>query len=302
MRNHAGSHETRWVFVVALVVLVFSCFLFTGPPLPANAIEMQKLPVPVPIQRYPIAKVPDLIVSSLSIPSYGVIGGQIKVTDTTRNNWYGSTTQATRTRYWLSADNTVGNDIYVGEREIPPLMAFSESTWVGSFKVPSSMQIAPYYVLVCADNNGIVPEGNERNNCRFSTNKIMFGYQNLMMKSLSNPPATIPTNQPFRVTDTVFNNGQVPIDVETVTKYYMSDDRTVGNDVYLGNRVVPAGLLGGAENTGSSWLVFLWEWAADQRPFYLLACADNTALLREWSEQNWDNCRFSDTRFQMTYQ
>ena len=62
---------------------------------------------------------PDMIVSTLTVPSTGGAGMPITVTDTTKNQGAGSTAKVTTTSFYLSANTTVGTgDVLLGSRSV----------------------------------------------------------------------------------------------------------------------------------------------------------------------------------------
>ncbi|MCX6224693.1 MAG: CAP domain-containing protein [Bacteroidia bacterium] len=117
---------------------------------------------------------PDLIVASVSNPSASVtLGSSFVVTDTTRNTGTGSTLVMTVTKYYLSADSKVGNDVYLGMRTVAAgLAAGANSSGQVTVTIPSTTPVGSYYLVACANADKTEQETNEGNNCRFSTTKI----------------------------------------------------------------------------------------------------------------------------------
>lgn len=111
----------------------------------------------------------------------------------------------------------------------------------------------------------------------------------LVVTSVSNPPALAAPGSSFSVTDSVKNQGTLGAGVST-TRYYLSLDTTIGiGDILLtGTRA--AGKIGtGATSTGTVNVTIPTSTALVT--YYLLACADDTTKVSEGDETN--NCRAS---------
>ena len=116
---------------------------------------------------------------------------------------------------------------------------------------------------------------------------------NLVVTSLTNPPATATPGTVFTVTDTVKNQSRIPAALSR-TQYYLSlDDSKGSGDKLLGGRVVPA-LGDNGIFTGS--LQLLIPTNTPLATYFLLACADDTELVAETDEAN---CRASTTTVQV---
>jgi hypothetical protein len=118
----------------------------------------------------------------------------------------------------------------------------------------------------------------------------------LVITSISNPPASAYRGSSFRVTDTV-KNGVPPCGagsrVGSTTTYYRlsTDTKITGSDPLLtGNRHVPS-LVGGASSTGAVTVTI--PISLTPGIYYLGACADSEYNISEENENN--NCRASTT-------
>ena len=105
---------------------------------------------------------------------------------------------------------------------------------------------------------------------------------------MTDPPATIVDGSSFSVTETVQNNGGVTASAST-TRYFLSKagSKTGGRQL-SGHRAVPS-LAAGATSTGAVTVTVPAGTAAGT--YFLLACADDTALVPESNESN--NCKAS---------
>ena len=111
---------------------------------------------------------PDLVDIAVSDPPATVrLGGTFTVTDTVHNQGPVAAGSST-TRYFLSADTVknTGDRALNGSRSVPALGAGATSTGTVSVKVPWATSPGTYYVLACPDAPKLVPESNEKNNCR----------------------------------------------------------------------------------------------------------------------------------------
>ena len=156
----------------------------------------------------------------------------------------------TVTKYYMSDDRTVGNDIYLSDRLVPAGLAVgTDNAWTGVFPIPT-LGHGHYYLVACADNGNAVPEINEGNKCRFSSTMIRVGMPELWVSSLSNPPDHARRGDKFQVTDTTVNRGAAPTAFQANTMYYLSLDMVKdASDVVLGGRLVGM-LAGGAASNG----------------------------------------------------
>jgi hypothetical protein len=203
MRNHACSNETRRYSSPCSWILVFVGFLFTGSPSPANAIEIQKLPVPKQPSTGAVVQPtfrPDLTVSYLSNPpASSPPGNAFRVTATTYNIIGSATAPAgTITRIYLSRTLTLGDgdDILLRPHLLDharqlvdvalPGGASHTDNWI--VIVPETTPVGiSYHMAACADNDGRVQEANEANNCRFATTMVAVGWADLTVVRISEP-------------------------------------------------------------------------------------------------------------------
>jgi subtilisin len=115
----------------------------------------------------------------------------------------------------------------------------------------------------------------------------------LVVSTLTKPPAAVSPGRAFSVTDTTRNSGSQDATAASVTRYVLSADtvRSADDVVLTGTHAVPA--LGAARQHRATVRVVVPATAAPGT-YRLLACADDTALLTETNETN--NCRASATQ------
>jgi subtilase family serine protease len=107
---------------------------------------------------------PDLTILSLSVPSTGVSGATITITDTTRNVGAAEAGPSV-VRYYLSTNSAFdAGDIPLNAVRAVPALAPNVS-YAGSATVPlPSGMSGSFYVIVVADGGGAVEESSETNN------------------------------------------------------------------------------------------------------------------------------------------
>ena len=117
---------------------------------------------------------PDLRETSVSNPPASSHPGQsFSVTDTVQN--FGAVAAGTSTtRYYLSTDTAKGSGdiLLTGTRSIAALNAGATSTGSVTVTIPSGAAPGTYRLLACADDQSVVAETSEGNNCRASTGSV----------------------------------------------------------------------------------------------------------------------------------
>ena len=243
---------------------------------------------------------PDLVLTAVSNPpSAAPPGSSFKLSDTVRNQGLVAAA-ATTTRYYLSADQQKGSGdtLLTGSRSVPSLGPGISSTGATlTVTIPSTMPLGPYYLLACADDAAVVKETDEQNNCRASETPVQMTRPDLVITAVSNPQASAARGSSLKVSETVQNQGLVAAAAST-TRYYLSADRQKGSgDTLLtGSRSVPI-LAPGTGFSGSTLTVTIPS-TIPLGPYYLLACADDTGLVKETDEGN--NCQASASQVSVT--
>jgi len=122
---------------------------------------------------------PDLIVSAVSNWSTTITASRrsFSITDTNKNQG-NAAAPVSATKYYLSTTTarTAQSVLLGGTRSVKAIA--SRKTSRGSVKVtvPAGTAKAVYYAIACADDNAIVNESSESNNCRASSRKITVKY------------------------------------------------------------------------------------------------------------------------------
>ena len=200
------------------------------------------------------------------------------------------------TRYYLSADGQKGSGdtLLIGSRGVPSLAAGASHAGAAiTVTLPSTTAVNAYYLLACADDTGIVTEMDNSNNCRASATAVQVTRPDLMITAVSNPPPTVARGGRFAITDTVKNNGVVS-SASSATRYYLSPDgaKGSGDTLLIGTRGVPV-LGAGASSSGAAISLTIPS-TTPLGLHYLLACADDAAVVIETDESN--NCKASSSQ------
>ena len=123
------------------------------------------------IKKISAVPVKDLVVSQVTVPSKGVKGCGIVVSNTIKNQGK-SASGGFWVNYYLKNNSTSPSN-YVGHRYINGLAAGSTSHQNTHLLIPTTMRTGSYYLVSLADAGRNVTESNENNNYRYSTGKIL---------------------------------------------------------------------------------------------------------------------------------
>jgi subtilase family serine protease len=223
----------------------------------------------------------DLVVSSLTVPAKGGVGGTIVVSDTTTNLGAAAVAESA-TRFYLSTDTVLNapDTLLSGARAVPALAAGAGSTGSTTLSLPTTISVGIYYLIAKADGDNVVAEAQEANNT--SVRSIAIG-PDLTVGGLT-IQFTIAAGATVLATDTVQNSGADPAGPST-TRFYLSPNLNLdASDVLLAaSRAVP-GIAAGASSTGSTAVTI----PASTVPgvYYLFAVVDADGAVTEAQENN----------------
>ena len=224
---------------------------------------------------------PDLLVSSFTAPASGAAGGTISVIDTVKNQG-GGEAAASRTIYYLSANNTIGaGDVLLAEsRSVPAIAAGASSVGTTALTVPPDTQVGSYYVVAKADGDDVVGETSETNNT--IARAILIG-SDLTVSALT-VPGNGAADSTIVVTDTTKNQGGATA-AASVTRFYLSVNSTLdSSDTLLAGGRDVASLASGISSSGSTTVVI--PAAVASGTYYIVAKADGDSTVPETSETN----------------
>ena len=222
---------------------------------------------------------PDLIVSSAVVPTVAGAGVALTVSDTVKNQGSGAAGAST-TSFYLSTNFSLdGNDVFLGSRSVPPLVAGATSAASTSLVIPAGTAMGTYFVLVRADANDAVVESAETNNVSYGTTRVG---PDLTVSALT-APSTAVAGATISATDTVKNAGGGPAEAST-TRFYLSANFSFdAADVLIGSRTVPA-IGPGATQAAAASLTIPGQTAAGL--YYIIAVADADDAVAETAETN----------------
>jgi subtilisin family serine protease/uncharacterized membrane protein len=224
---------------------------------------------------------PDLIVSTVSIPSESAAGSSIVVTETTTNQGGGDSDGAT-VAFYLSANTTLdASDTNLGAtRTVPPLAAGAASTGQTSMTIPAGTPGGLYYVIARVDPAGVIAETQEGNNNGSDSTRIG---PDLSVSSLSASPSTTPAGATVNLNNTVVNSGAAAAAASTV-RFYLSTNLTLdAADTFLTERAVPPLGVNDSSSAGTPIQIPAGTAAGN---YYVLARADATGVVTESNESN----------------
>jgi hypothetical protein len=118
------------------------------------------------------AATPDLVVSSVGKPPSSVARGRTLSPSSTTRNQGTASAGASTTSVWLSTDKTRGSDVALGVVAVGSLAPRTNASTSTSVTIGSGVPTGSYYVLVCADDAGVVSESVESNNCTASSARV----------------------------------------------------------------------------------------------------------------------------------
>ncbi len=236
---------------------------------------------------------PDLTIQSMTLsPASPLINSNATVTVTVKNQGTGA------------ASSSFYVEIYKNETTAPGLY-HSGDTWcsIASLaagatttctKTVSYAAVGSYKMWSQVDSWNSVRESNESNNV-FGPTTVTVVAPDLTELSISAPPATATVGSVFSVTDTVKNIGTGNA-AASYTRYYLSLDaiKNAGDILLTPSRSVGALAVAGS-STGTVSVTIPTTTAVAS--YYLLACADDTAVVAESNESN--NCIASGAKVQI---
>jgi trimeric autotransporter adhesin len=232
------------------------------------------------VKYYSSTKIgPDLVESSVIVPTTAGAGVPLTVSDTVKNQGSGVAGPSTAA-FYLSTNGTLDTgDQLLGTRAVPSLAAGVTSAASTPVTIPAGTATGTYYVLVKADANGEVVETAETNNVSYSTTKVG---PDLTVASLTGVSTAV-AGATISITDTTKNGGGGAAP-DSTTRYYLSTNFTFdAADVPLGGRPVPP-LDPGVSNIGTASVVVPLTTAAGS--YYIIAVADADGMVTESMETN----------------
>ncbi len=239
---------------------------------------------------------PDLAVSSLTIPAAAQTEQTIEVSWTVTNSGDGSATGSWQDCVYLSEDDAIGGDTLLGcfARPSEPASGGHYDT-AGMVTIPGLLPDGDYWIIVVADGNEELVESVEgvENNGLVSTSPIAIALAprpDLQITGLT-PPPDIPSGAMVEVVWTVTNMGNAPAVGPWNERISGSTDDTIGDDNAGSSEHRYAGVLAPGESIVR---VDTYQAPGSIPPggFWIVVCADSGSEVSEQDENN--NCAIAE--------
>jgi subtilase family serine protease len=223
---------------------------------------------------------PNLIISALNTATAVLPGGDLVISDTTKNNGSVSAGSST-TKFFLSTDNKLdAGDVLLGSRTLAGLPSKQASTGSITVTIPPGTALGKYFLIAVADADNAVAETNNNNNKK--SRNLSVTRSDLTVSRLQSP-ASAAAGSAITISDTTSNKTTVSAESST-TNYYLSTDPILdGSDILLTGRAVPA-LPPKSSSSGSSAAVIPLSTVPGK--YYLIAASDNGGAVVEVNESN----------------
>jgi subtilase family serine protease len=222
---------------------------------------------------------PDLIESSVIVPTAAGAGVALVVTDTVKNQGSGAAGAST-TSFYLSLNVALdASDKFLGSRSVPALAVGATNSAATSLVIPPDTATGAYFILVSADSANSVAESAETNNTSYGITRVG---PDLTISGLTAPLSSV-AGGTISATDTTRNAGGGAAGAST-TRFYLSTNFTFDvTDVLIGARSIPA--LGPAvSNAAPTSLTIPAQTAVGL--YYIIAVADSEHVVAETGETN----------------
>jgi len=223
---------------------------------------------------------PDPVVSALSV-TVSENGSQIIVTDRVKNQSRYAVYKPFKISYFLVSNQDVSSSsgMILGNREIPQLAAGEVSKASTPFPV-TSFTTGSYIVLAKVDPEKVLEEMN-RNNNEYRGGRIEIGPDIAFVRFSA---GLLPDGEQIEATDTVKNQGNLPVADSFRVAYYLSmDDQLDKHDPLLGSRSIKR--LGVGSESSEKTLLLLPPKAKAGEAF-ILARVDPEGTIREININN----------------
>ncbi len=237
------------------------------------------------------APVVNLKTAAVDAPATVLQGAEMYPAVTARNRGP-STAPPSSSRLLLSKNSTrdAGDIQSPTLARLPAIASGAQVQAWATFPVPATTPPGTYRLLSCTDDNQLIAESDETDNCLAGpTVTVVAPAPNLRVVSVRTPPSAARRGTTFTVGDTTRNLGQLSASASR-SRYLLSHDKTRGaSDVLLTPRRQLARLAPGADSSGS--VVVTIPGSTPTGLYWVLACADDTHVVAESNEA--DNCRAS---------
>ncbi|WP_162052193.1 CARDB domain-containing protein [Gloeothece verrucosa] len=228
---------------------------------------------------------PDLVISSVTAPSTGIVNGTINISWTVNNSGQVQALTDWTDYVYLSSDNIIDSS----DRLISYQYIYTQTPLAagGSYSINQTVTLpgvaaGNYYLLFKADGSNAQGEINENNNV--SAVPITLKAPDLIVQSATAPTSSI-ANDSILVSWTVTNQGLVDAPADWSDYIYFSTDNVLGNDIYITDQYISTQtpLPAGSSYTIDRSITLPNRPAGD---YYLLFVADGYNAQSETNEGN----------------
>ena len=222
----------------------------------------------------------DLVVSVLTVPSYGVAGGPFAVSVTTKNQGTGSADPST-TRFYVSANMSLEptDTLLTAAQTVPALAPGVISAASITLQLPSNLLTGSHYLIAKADAEDVLFESSESNN----TYARKFSVGPDLLISTFTLPATATPGLPVDASYAVRNQGADGAAASVLAFYWSTNSSLDANDTLLASTNIGA-LAPNATQTGQMPVVIPSD--ATLGTYFIFAKADSANTIDEASESN----------------
>ena len=222
---------------------------------------------------------PDLVVSTLTVPSIAGSGTTISADYVVRNQGAAQAAASTVRFFWSTNWSLDAADTPLAQVNLGPIAAGVNAAGQASLTIPGGLGTGTYYIIAEADSFKAVTESSEGNNTAAGTVRVGGD----LVVSAFEAPAAGGVGVPFTIGDTTKNTGANAIGA-SVTYFYLSADAALtATDTLIGTRQVEA-LGPGQASAGTTSATIPTGMAAGY--YYLFAKADGPNLVSETEESN----------------
>jgi len=175
----------------------------------------------------------DLIVTSVSGPSSGIIGQSIAVTTKVRNQG-NSDSGGFYVSIYLSTDNIIDTTDRALSTFYADAPAGTEQSYTKNVALPLVLVPGVYYLGAIADTGNQLAESNENNNAGAGNQIYVPSDIDLVTTSVSGPSSGSPGHE-ISITIGIKNQGSIGAGESYVTAYFSTDSTITMEDIQLGS-------------------------------------------------------------------
>lgn len=238
---------------------------------------------------------PDLVISEISGPSSGIIGGTVTLSHTVCNQGTDGTTGEFVDTVSLMDASEPWQELQISSIYVDALAAGECKSGNQVAEIPVWLEPWNYYLRATADGGYNVAESNEMNNS-MDGNQISIGLGTAFDLAPTGMYAVQDGTKMVLVTDVVRNLSTSPSPSSFTVSYYLSTNTTYepGVDIPLASssdgtgtcsRTVPE-LLGGARDSVFNKICYKPQGAVKRQQYYVLAVDDSGNTVSEANETN----------------